>query len=328
MSNSGISFTGIQSGVDTASIVEQLMAIEARPKVLLQQQQALVEFRKKFFGDISAKLTSLRGLSDGLRNSLGLCRLAVRRLERPEADDGRRRPRRRGRHVRDRDRPAGPRERAADDRHDRHLRVRPGGLRRRRHLRLREHAPDGPDRRRGHLARLRGGRHGHAQRHEGRRAGQRHVQRHGHLDARGSAQLHADEHAGRERHARAGRQAQGREPAGRRAGLHLDLALGRPGQRRADAGRDGLDEGRRLRLLRHRLGWRRDPHRRHGRADHGRRGQEPSTTRTARSSPARRTACCASPRARRAAHPRSRSRRAAARPRSAWARSWRRRTPR
>ena len=60
MSNSGISFTGIQSGVDTASIVEQLMAIEARPKVLLQQQQALVEFRKKFFGDISAKLTSLR----------------------------------------------------------------------------------------------------------------------------------------------------------------------------------------------------------------------------------------------------------------------------
>ena len=36
----GVSFSGLSSGIDTAQIIEQLMAIERRPIALLENQQA------------------------------------------------------------------------------------------------------------------------------------------------------------------------------------------------------------------------------------------------------------------------------------------------
>jgi flagellar hook-associated protein 2 len=65
----GINFTGLSSGIDTNAIVEALMAVEARPKTLIAQQQALVEARRTYFNDLSTKLTNLRTLSDGLRTA-------------------------------------------------------------------------------------------------------------------------------------------------------------------------------------------------------------------------------------------------------------------
>jgi flagellar hook-associated protein 2 len=66
--SSGISFTGIVSGLDTNSIVTQLMAIEARPRTLLQQQQTVVDARTSSFRDISSKLLALKSAADGLRS--------------------------------------------------------------------------------------------------------------------------------------------------------------------------------------------------------------------------------------------------------------------
>ena len=66
--SAGINFTGLASGIDTNAIVEALMGVEARPKTLILQQQALVDARRAFFNDLSTKLTNLRTLSDSLRS--------------------------------------------------------------------------------------------------------------------------------------------------------------------------------------------------------------------------------------------------------------------
>ena len=43
--NRGISFSGISSGIDSATIIEQLIAIERRPIVLLENQQVQEEIK-------------------------------------------------------------------------------------------------------------------------------------------------------------------------------------------------------------------------------------------------------------------------------------------
>src|SRR4051794_34580827 len=63
-----ITFTGITSGLDTDSIVTQLMTIEARPQTLLKQQQTIVNARTKALQDINGKLTSLKSAADALRD--------------------------------------------------------------------------------------------------------------------------------------------------------------------------------------------------------------------------------------------------------------------
>src|SRR4051795_8610674 len=63
-----INFTGISSGIDTASIVEELMKIEAQPKVLLQQKQLVVNARTQAYSDLSTKLYTLKTAADDLRS--------------------------------------------------------------------------------------------------------------------------------------------------------------------------------------------------------------------------------------------------------------------
>jgi flagellar hook-associated protein 2 len=56
---SGITFTGLSSGLDTQAIVEKLMEIERQPVVRFQEQQALIGQKLDLFQDIAAKLNSL-----------------------------------------------------------------------------------------------------------------------------------------------------------------------------------------------------------------------------------------------------------------------------
>jgi flagellar hook-associated protein 2 len=65
---SGINFTGLASGVDTASIVTQLMQLEQAPVTRMSNQIDVENARKTALKDISTKLLSLRTASDSLRN--------------------------------------------------------------------------------------------------------------------------------------------------------------------------------------------------------------------------------------------------------------------
>ena len=65
---SGINFTGLASGVDTSSIVTQLMALEQAPVTRMTNQIDVENARKSTLQDISTKLLSLRTAADALRN--------------------------------------------------------------------------------------------------------------------------------------------------------------------------------------------------------------------------------------------------------------------
>lgn len=58
---SGISSTtGLISGIDTASLINQLLALEARPRTLLQQRIIQLQAQQSAYLDINSKLASLR----------------------------------------------------------------------------------------------------------------------------------------------------------------------------------------------------------------------------------------------------------------------------
>lgn len=63
-----INFTGLASGIDTASIVDQLVAVESAPKTLLIQQQAVTNLQNADYADISTKLYTLKSAADALRS--------------------------------------------------------------------------------------------------------------------------------------------------------------------------------------------------------------------------------------------------------------------
>src|SRR5271156_5536443 len=63
-----ITFTGLSSGIDTGSIVTQLIAVESAPKTLLMNQQEIVNLQQQDYSDISAKLLTLKTASDALRD--------------------------------------------------------------------------------------------------------------------------------------------------------------------------------------------------------------------------------------------------------------------
>ena len=66
--SSGVSFSGLSSGIDTATIVEQLVAIERRPITLLENQQIREENKLVILQEINTSLlaakTSVEALSD------------------------------------------------------------------------------------------------------------------------------------------------------------------------------------------------------------------------------------------------------------------------
>jgi flagellar hook-associated protein 2 len=63
-----INFTGLSSGIDTASIVDQLIAVESAPKTLLMQEQAITNLQNADYADISTKLYTLKTAADALRS--------------------------------------------------------------------------------------------------------------------------------------------------------------------------------------------------------------------------------------------------------------------
>ena len=64
-----ITFTGLSSGIDTGSIVTQLIAVESAPKTLLMQQQAVTNLQNQDYADISTKLYTLKTAADALRSA-------------------------------------------------------------------------------------------------------------------------------------------------------------------------------------------------------------------------------------------------------------------
>lgn len=67
---SGISSSvGLFSGIDSASLIEQLLAVESRPKVLFQQRIAQLQLQQSAYLDINGRLNSLRTAASGLRTN-------------------------------------------------------------------------------------------------------------------------------------------------------------------------------------------------------------------------------------------------------------------
>ena len=60
--------TGLASGLDTATIVSQLMQIEAQPKTRLQSRQAAEQVRQQALTDVQTRLTNLQSKITGLRD--------------------------------------------------------------------------------------------------------------------------------------------------------------------------------------------------------------------------------------------------------------------
>jgi flagellar hook-associated protein 2 len=65
----GMQLSGLASGVDTASIVEQLMALEARGKTRLTMRQSSFSAQKTALTDLKAKLDALKSAAADLRSS-------------------------------------------------------------------------------------------------------------------------------------------------------------------------------------------------------------------------------------------------------------------
>ncbi len=71
MSSAGITFSGLGSGLDTQSIISALLSLERRPITALNQKKNSFNTQKNLFGDLDAKLETLRDRANGLRKSLG-----------------------------------------------------------------------------------------------------------------------------------------------------------------------------------------------------------------------------------------------------------------
>lgn len=63
-----ISIGGLASGLDTESIITQMMAIEKRPRILLDNKQVLIETRQSLLREFSTKLRSLTLAAADLRS--------------------------------------------------------------------------------------------------------------------------------------------------------------------------------------------------------------------------------------------------------------------
>lgn len=66
----GIQLSGLVSGIDTGSIIDQLMTIEKIPRTKITNDQAATTKRQGLLQDISSKLTSLKFANDDLKSAL------------------------------------------------------------------------------------------------------------------------------------------------------------------------------------------------------------------------------------------------------------------
>ena len=63
----GISSTGLISGIDSASLIEQLLALKRRPIVLAQQRQFQLTQQQAGLTAISGRLSTLQSAANGFR---------------------------------------------------------------------------------------------------------------------------------------------------------------------------------------------------------------------------------------------------------------------
>src|SRR3954451_8457275 len=68
MASSGISFGGLASGLDTNSIIDQLMAIERQPQDKLKLRQTTIDARKSALSDVASRLKNLRLAAQDLKS--------------------------------------------------------------------------------------------------------------------------------------------------------------------------------------------------------------------------------------------------------------------
>src|SRR3954447_22934771 len=66
----GIQMSGLVSGLDTASIIDQLMAVEKLPRTKITLHQDATTKRQSLLQEISSKLTSLKFANDDLKSVL------------------------------------------------------------------------------------------------------------------------------------------------------------------------------------------------------------------------------------------------------------------
>lgn len=69
MASSLFSVSGLSSGLDTATIISQLMSIEQRPLTLLKTKQSKHQSQMDVFSSINTKLASLKSQADSLKTS-------------------------------------------------------------------------------------------------------------------------------------------------------------------------------------------------------------------------------------------------------------------
>jgi flagellar hook-associated protein 2 len=65
----GIRLTGLVSGLDTDSIVTQLMALDRQPRSRLEYQQTAVQARQTNLRDVVSKLSTLKLAAADLRSA-------------------------------------------------------------------------------------------------------------------------------------------------------------------------------------------------------------------------------------------------------------------
>jgi flagellar hook-associated protein 2 len=66
----GIQLSGLTSGIDTGSIIDQLMSIEKIPRAKITNDQAATTKKQSLLQDVSTKLTSLKFANDDLKSAL------------------------------------------------------------------------------------------------------------------------------------------------------------------------------------------------------------------------------------------------------------------
>lgn len=57
---------GLISGLDTATLIDQLMSIEARPRTLVQQRVAILQSQKTAFLEINSRLLALQSAASAM----------------------------------------------------------------------------------------------------------------------------------------------------------------------------------------------------------------------------------------------------------------------
>ncbi|MFY7809803.1 MAG: flagellar cap protein FliD N-terminal domain-containing protein, partial [Fimbriimonadaceae bacterium] len=69
---SGISFSGLGSGIDTASIVSQLISLERLPINRMQTQKTRIQTRQAYYNELKARTSSVAASRGTLKQSATL----------------------------------------------------------------------------------------------------------------------------------------------------------------------------------------------------------------------------------------------------------------